>query len=200
MHQDVFINNKNFLSDLLDIFQRDEQIGMVGTVGTPYMMKNGIMWNGIRFGGLYLLHDYIAKGKVRRFHPFETGYMEVEAVDGLLIATQYDLPWREDLFKKWDFYDVSQSFEFLKAGYKVVVPAQKEQWCIHDCGAISLEKYEGEREIFLANYAEYMAERKDMKPHEYIEQVKERLRVGFHGEESEKQRLLELVDTLEKEL
>ncbi len=200
MHQDVFITNKHFLSDLLTLFHKDAQIGMIGTVGTPFMAKNGTMWSGVRFGGLYKLHEYVEKGTVKLFHPFETGYMEVEAVDGLLMATQYDIPWREDLFQKWDFYDVSQSFEFLKAGYKVVVPGQKEQWCIHDCGAINLEKYDGEREIFLANYAEYMKDRQDMTSDEYIEKVKMCLREGFYGEETEKQRLLDLVDTLEKEL
>ena len=49
-------------------------------------------------------------------------YTEVEAVDGLFIATQYDVKWREDIFDGWDFYDISQSEEFHRAGYKVVVP------------------------------------------------------------------------------
>ena len=34
------------------------------------------------------------------------GGWEVEGVDGLLMATQYDIPWREDLFDGWDFYDL----------------------------------------------------------------------------------------------
>ena len=142
MHQDVFITNKNFLPDLLNIFQADESIGMVGMVGTPYMVKDGTMWHGIRLGGFYKLQEYMKKDVIHRFFPLEEGYVEVEAIDGLLMATQYDVPWREDLFCKWDFYDVSQSFEFLKAGYKVVVPGQKPEWYIHDCGVISLQNYD----------------------------------------------------------
>ena len=42
------------------------------------------------------------------------------------MATQYDVPWREDLFDGFDFYDVSQSFEFRKAGYTVGVPVQRD--------------------------------------------------------------------------
>ena len=28
----------------------------------------------------------------------KNGVIEVEAIDGLLMATQYDIPWRDDLF------------------------------------------------------------------------------------------------------
>lgn len=134
MHQDVFITNKRFLLDMLEFFRKDKQIGMMGLVVTPYMYYTGTMWEGIRFGGFYRLEESMRKGNIRRFFPLKSGYMEMEAVDGLLIATQYDLPWREDLFKGWDFYDVSQSFEFRRAGYKVVVPGQETDWYIHDCG------------------------------------------------------------------
>ncbi len=55
-------------------------------------------------------------------------------IDGMLMATQYDLPWREDLFMRWDSYDASQSQEFIRHGYQVVVPAMDHPWCLHDCG------------------------------------------------------------------
>ncbi len=41
-------------------------------------------------------------------------YEQVRVIDGLIMVTQYDLPWREDLFLGWHFYDVSQCLEFLK--------------------------------------------------------------------------------------
>lgn len=193
MHQDVFITNKNFLVDLLEIFKQDEAIGMVGMVGTPYMVKDGCMWHGIRFGSFYKLQENLKKDIVHRFFPFETGYMEVEAVDGLLMATQYDLPWRDDIFQKWDFYDVAQSFEFLKAGYKVVVPGQAPEWYIHDCGVINLNNYNDECDKFLENYAEYMSQRQDESWEEYLEQVRIRIETGFHGTDEEKKQLLQLL-------
>ena len=59
-------------------------------------------------------------------------YKTVKAIDGLIMATQYDIPWREDLFQGWHFYDISQSLEFNKKGYKVVVPKQDNVWCMHE--------------------------------------------------------------------
>ena len=73
------------------------------------------------------------------------GVIEVEASDGLLMVTQYDFPWRDDLFDKWDFYDVSQSLEFIRHGYKVVVPYMETPWCIHDDGFVNLKNYYEER-------------------------------------------------------
>lgn len=150
LHQDVFIVNRYFIFDLLEIFQ-EEAIGMVGMVGSPKMPENAIMWNGDRIGKLYFNVIYNA-GSSLFGQPIQGTYQEVEAVDGLLIATQYDLPWREDLFQKWDFYDVSQSYEFRRAGYKVVVPKQKEPWCIHDDGFVNLKNYYGQRRIFIDHY------------------------------------------------
>lgn len=195
MHQDVFIINKNFLADLLAVFNADASIGLVGMVGTPYMVKDGTMWHGIRFGSFYKLEEGLNKGVVHRFFPFSTGYMEVEAVDGLLMATQYDVPWREDIFTKWDFYDVSQSFEFLRTGYKVVVPGQAPEWYIHDCGIINLGNYDGERDKFLEEYSEYMDSRQQENWETYLEVVRQRIRNGFYGTDEEKEQLLDrLVD------
>ena len=76
----------------------------------------------------------------------------MDAIDGFLMVTQYDLPWREDLFDKWDFYDCSQSMEFIRQGYRVVVPNMKAPWCVHDCGFINLENYDTERQKYVAEY------------------------------------------------
>ena len=193
-HQDVFITNKNFLIDLLNIFRANDRIGLVGLVGTPYMSKNGTMWNGMRYGAFYNLKERFEKGMVKRLFPLTTGYMEMEAVDGLLMATQYDIPWREDIFQKWDYYDVSQCFEFLKAGYKVVVPGQETEWYIHDCGIPNFDSCRRESYAFLENYPEYMAERKEQTWEEYLEQVKIRVTEGFHGTEEVRQELLQFLD------
>lgn len=42
--------------------------------------------------------------------------VDVTAIDGMFMATQYDISWREDLFDGWDFYDISQSCEFTRGG------------------------------------------------------------------------------------
>ncbi len=79
-----------------------------------------------------------------------------EAVDGFLMATQYDIPWREDVFNGWDYYDASQSFEFRKAGYSVVVPHQDPPWCLHDDGWLNLTNYFNNRLIFKSEYKDML--------------------------------------------
>ena len=137
LHQDVFVVYKNFIQDLLEIFAQGEEIGMIGMVGSPSMPMEGVMWAGDRIGSLFTSNVKEAGpaliGSVKK--PFE----QVEAVDGLLIATQVDIPWREDLFTGWDFYDISQSMEFRKRGYQVVVPYMEYPWCLHDDGFVNLE-------------------------------------------------------------
>jgi hypothetical protein len=149
LHQDVFIVNRNFIYDMLEVF-RDSRIGMLGMVGSPGMPENAIMWDGPRVGQVYANLIY-SSGK-SNLEAVEEEYQEVEALDGLLMATQYDIPWRADLFQKWDFYDVSQSEEFRRAGYKVVVPRQEEPWCIHDADLNNYTNYYGERRIYLQEY------------------------------------------------
>lgn len=199
IHQDVFIRNRNFIQNILELFQSDEKIGLIGLVGTPYMCSGGAMWNGVRYGGFYKLDEYIEKDLVHSFFPIKEGYLEMEAVDGLLIATQYDIPWREDVFKKWDFYDVSQSFSFLDAGYKVVVPGQATDWYYHDCGIVNMSNYDGEREKFLKEYSKYMDERQSQDWETYLANAKQAVIKGFHGPNEELNRLLGYFDTINRE-
>lgn len=150
MHQDVFLVKSDFIYDMLEIF-RDSQVGMIGMVGTEKLSQDGCMWNGDRVGRIYSsnitdTHLFVASEK--RDKP----YTEVEAVDGLFIATQYDVEWREDLFTGWDFYDISQSEEFHRVGYKVVVPYMDKPWCLHDDGIYNLKNYDKYRQIFLKEY------------------------------------------------
>jgi len=149
LHQDVFIVNPYFIQDMLDIF-KNQKIGMLGMVGSSELPENAIMWNGPRIGKLYC--NIVYQSYKSEFGTIDGSYQEVEAVDGLLIATQYDLPWREDLFLHWDFYDISQSQEFIQKGYKVVVPNQIQPWCIHDDGFSNLKNYYQARKIFKDNY------------------------------------------------
>lgn len=152
LHQDVLIVERDFLYHLLKIFEKQE-IGMFGMVGVLKLPENGVMLfdrSDNRIGALYTSNIYFAgEAEVAEV---QGDYQEVEAIDGLLMATQYDIPWREDVFQKWDFYDVSQSFEFRKRGYQVVVPKMEKPWCIHDDGCMNLVNYYNERKKFLKEY------------------------------------------------
>lgn len=149
LHQDTMIIEKNFIPKILHIFD-NSTIGMIGMVGSVSLPDDYVMWHGDRIGRLYCcnvthMDDWIV-GEVNG------QYQEVQAIDGFLMATQYDLPWREDVFDKWDFYDVSQSFEFRNAGYKVAVPNMSNPWCIHDAGFMNLTNYYEERDKLIKTY------------------------------------------------
>ncbi|MCH5275122.1 MAG: glycosyltransferase family protein [Lachnospiraceae bacterium] len=153
IHHDTFITEPRFIEKIVDIFKQDEDIGIVGMIGTEELSKDGVMWHGQRCGDFYRLEEMM-KDSLKSFERLQEGIREVEVVDGLLIATQYDIPWREDIFKGWDFYDVSQCMEFRRAGYRIVVPTQNPAWTIHACGIPSLWHYEENRQLVLREYPE----------------------------------------------
>ena len=153
LHQDTFILNRYFIQNILSIFEAYPEAGMIGMVGNERLSDTGIMWRGIYKGNMYepmeepYNHERVIGSK--------TPVYRAECVDGFLIATQADLPWREDIFDGWDFYDASQSLEFRRAGYEILIPEQKSPWCMHDDGKIlSLFRYDHYREVFLAEYGD----------------------------------------------
>lgn len=150
LHHDTFIIEKNFLKKILEIFE-DDGIGMIGMVGSKYLPKDLIMWDGMRVGKVKSHVSYYSNEWSGNDNPNQK-YTSVQCVDGFMMITQYDLPWREDLFTNWHFYDVSQGFEFRRAGYKVVVPYMQNSWCFHYAEIMNLTLYSEEKEIFRKEY------------------------------------------------
>lgn len=144
MHQDTFIINQNFIFELLDIFRADRKIGLLGCVGCRRMAADGYAVSCWDTGKVYHNLDIC--------HYYEHEVCEVDVVDGLLLATQYDIPWREDIFQGWDYYDISQCYEFHRKGWKVVVPEQKEYWCYHDNRYSRLTAYDEWQKKFVEEY------------------------------------------------
>lgn len=157
MHQDVFIINKYILYDLLDIFQSDNQIGLIGMVGSERIPETGMMWHVDRVGNLYTSSTEIDKLHNYRYSFQKDSYKQVSLVDGLFMATSQDLSWDIDNLTGWDFYDVCQSMNFLLNNYKVVVPVQTSPWCIHDDKKVlNLFNYDKYRQFFIKKYARYL--------------------------------------------
>ncbi|MCR5849035.1 MAG: glycosyltransferase family protein [Lachnospiraceae bacterium] len=153
LHQDVFIVDRYFLYELLDIFTNNTDIGMVGIVGAEKMSEDGCMWNKREVGSMYML-DLSDTSRCEEYTRLGSYVCDpVEVIDGLLMATQYDIRWREDIFTEFDFYDASQSMEFRKRGYKVVVPLMEKPICVHDDGFIlNLINYDNNRKKYLNEY------------------------------------------------
>ena len=155
LHQDTLVVNKNLAADLLKIFS-DESIGAVGVIGCVNLPKTGVWWDGLRTFGR-VLHACEPESVVDSHCAEPIGdYQVVESVDGLFIATQYDLNWREDLFDGWHLYDTSLCKEMQRAGYKVVVPNQSQDfWCMHCPKEKPLsDDYHKYQKIFLREYGD----------------------------------------------
>ncbi|MCM1326542.1 MAG: glycosyltransferase family protein [Bacteroidales bacterium] len=150
LHQDCFIINTNFILDMLAIFEKNPQIGMMGCVGSQAAGDTkGFLneWDAGKvfhnLNPLYLNYSVPLKE-----------YAKVMAIDGLLMATQCDVDWREDLFTGWHFYDLSQSMEMQRIEKEVVVPFQQTPWCYHDCRRGLLQPYYDNFDVFLKEYGE----------------------------------------------
>lgn len=154
LHQDTLVVNRRIVFDLMALFQ-EASIGLVGVIGARSLPASGVWWDGLRTYGR-VLHACEAESIVdsRQREP-EGAYIDVEGVDGLFMATQYDISWREDLFTGWHFYDVSQCREFARRGLQTVIPNQDAGfWCIHCPVEKPLAReYKDYQKIFLRAYA-----------------------------------------------
>lgn len=179
MHQDVFIYNRNFIEDILHIFQADKQIGAIGMIGRQKLPDEFYVAADWDVGNIYF------NGAVKQINrqEYPSWPMEVDIVDGLLIATQYDIAWRADLFDGWDFYDVSQCMEMKRAGYRVVVPYQGKPWCYHDNYYSRLGKYFFYQEKFcreykdISNYRSYVKDNSQNEIEGLVDQMSRQLQI-----------------------
>lgn len=153
LHQDVYIVNKSFIKDILTIFNSNDNLGMLGVVGAKVIPTNAMWWESKKkYGKVYDSHA--GEIDLLSFDEVSITYETVQAIDGLIMITQYDIPWREDIFDGWHFYDLSQSVEFIKAGYEVAISKQEKPWVINDCGIVNVRNgYENYRKLFLEEYS-----------------------------------------------
>lgn len=158
LHQDVFILNRNFIADILSFFTGNPRIGMIGCIGCQKLEAGKLPIGSWDVGKVFhnLIPPYMNLD-------FQGEYREVEMADGLLLATQTDVPWREDLFTGWDFYDCSQAREMQRVGKKVIIPYQKTPWCYHDNKPSRKRQYYRDYGLFLQEYYEDVEEA--MYPH-----------------------------------
>lgn len=195
MHQDVFILNIDFINDILKIFQNDKKIGAIGVIGRKSM--NEKFWVAADWDTGVVLHNF---GNGILSFPFEEDMVEVEAVDGLIIATQYDIKWREDIFDGWDFYDISQCMEFRRQGYKVVIPKQAEPWCYHDNSYSRLKNYFVYQSLFCKEYSDIKAfdmqvsQNADIEMERLLESLKKNIELLI--EKGEKKQVIETFQVL----
>lgn len=136
----------NFFAEMLRVFE-EPAIGIMGIVGTAQLSTSGELGASPMLKGRLLYTDDTA------FHgaAVERATEEVMAVSSDLIATQYDIPWRSDLFHSNCFFAEAQCIEFRRKGYRTVVPQQDAPWLLTRKRAYAAD--EESRNMFLDTYS-----------------------------------------------
>lgn len=152
LHQDVMITDELFIEKVINLFRNNTKIGICGVVGANNLPQNGIWWEGRKRGVFLDSHD---RDEIMREYKYECDPLHpisVDVLDGVILCTQYDIPWREDLFTKWHFYDLSQCFEFKRRNFEVAVIPSESSMIEHHSGVASMENFDDERKVFIDEY------------------------------------------------
>ena len=152
LHHDTYIINRDFIEDMLACFARHERAGMLGMIGRKNFSNRECLYQNEHFGALI---ENRSNDTMTYFNYSQDMDEKVLHIDGLLMMTCVDIPWRDDVFHGWHLYDVSQSLEMDRKGYEIYVPYMKEPWVIHDCGALSVDDYDSDRDKAIEIYSEY---------------------------------------------
>jgi hypothetical protein len=158
LHQDAFILEPMFLHLIHQLFTSDPTIGMIGMIGGRNLplddSKNTWFWDCAEvYGQVFIPSLNHSLGGRYTVKPYEW----VTVIDGCLMATQYDIPWREDIFDGFHFYDLSQSVEFWKRDLQVVVPRQTNPWVSHICFQKCDSEFFRLRGKFVREYRPYLS-------------------------------------------
>lgn len=136
----------NFFEEMLRVFAKDPAIGAMGLIGAKQLSTTGLLAKSAFVRGRLLYAD----DTVFHGENIESDIEDVMAVSGDLVATQYDIPWRRDLFHNDCFYAEAQCIEFRRVGYRTVVPRQEEAWLLTSAKELSYD--ETSRNVFLDTY------------------------------------------------
>ena len=152
IHQDVLIIRKDIIQQIVQRFRRQPKVGLLGLAGCVKLPSSCKWWEAEeKYGKI----AHALRAEHIEVAALPVPECEVEAVDGVLIATQYDVAWRSDLLKGWHFYDISISLEYRRQGYKIIIPQQDEPWVIHCTSFKHLgESYHDAMDVFKKEYSE----------------------------------------------
>lgn len=115
------ILEEDFLIEMVRLFEKQPEIGIIGLLGTEQLPTSGLFWDAPSKVGRALLRD----GQRIEGKTVSGDCQDVMAVTDV-IATQYDVPWREDLFCGEAFLAASACVEYRRQSYRTVVIASEE--------------------------------------------------------------------------
>ncbi|MDG0811182.1 glycosyltransferase [Cohnella rhizosphaerae] len=127
------IVNPNFIVDAVALFRSHARLGLIGMAGADQLPASGSWQDAAhKYGKMYENRDGTMAPVV--YGEVDADYRRVAAVDGLLMATQYDVPWQAEPCGGRQSCGPSQALAFMKAGYEAGVPSQAYPWCVREGG------------------------------------------------------------------
>ena len=155
IHHDTFIIDYNLLHKLIKAFKSDTSIGMIGNTGSTHLTKTARWFESdIQHRRCNIYKDILLN--VQHCNSLYTlsDLEYAEAIDGIFMATSYDVLWREDLFDGWHYYDISQTYEYRKADLKTVFTTSQPVMLLHETTTTKdpLDLYGKYQKVFIDNY------------------------------------------------
>ena len=141
LHQDMMAECMDLLPLLVSFFNAHPDVGLVGLAGSFDWEPHAIWWDAQQ---CYCNLDVWAHANgAQQSHGLVTGRMDAPwapaaMLDGIFLMTQVDVPWREDVFRGWHFYDISACAEMRRAGHGIAILRQDTPWFAHCSGNIKV--------------------------------------------------------------
>ena len=148
LSDEMRITALTFVQDMLNIFA-DGTIGMIGFFGsTELPLSANIMDAPHKYGSVFMPADG-ALEEMRFGEGTADVIAYVRAILPSLFVTQYDVPW--DANYTGQYYAVqAQCREFVRHGYRVVVPIVETPFCGYQSEKISFETGGADRDRFFS--------------------------------------------------
>lgn len=133
IHHDTFIIRKNLLQALVDAFQEQPDMGLIGIAGATKLPADAKWWKAESEQMRMNLYQDLVLDITKSVSVYKNGTVEdAEALDGILLATQADVHWQEEWYDGWHFYDIGQCYAFRRNGYRTGVLNGGERCVMHE--------------------------------------------------------------------
>jgi hypothetical protein len=125
IHDDILLHTPNWGLLVLDIFDQNKKLGLLGVAGAKTKTKRPSAWWDCPVSDkLLYLKQHLRNGSIE---DWEKGFTdknieEVVAIDGVFMIARRDNRFNfQEPFKGFHGYDLNISFEYIKLGYEIMV-------------------------------------------------------------------------------
>jgi glycosyltransferase involved in cell wall biosynthesis len=125
IHDDVLFHTKGWGAAVLDVFEKNKLLGLMGVAGAKSKTKMpSAWWNCPEEDKVLYLKQHLRNGSIEEWEKgFSNNNMEeVVAIDGVFMIARRDKRFSfNESFEGFHGYDLNISFEYIKLGYQITV-------------------------------------------------------------------------------